>query len=107
MFTRRLSLVLGIFSISLMAAPAFAQTTGTDPQSKPRKVKAEPARAFKEWIVGVEPIILPEVRAACKKLQTDNERENFIGEFWHLRDPDPDTAENEYRDGYYERLAYV
>src|SRR5687768_15502472 len=98
MFTRRLPLVLGIFSVSLIAAPAFAQTAGTDPQTKPRKVKAEPAGAFKEWIVGVEPIILPEERAAWKKLQTDNERESFIGEFWHLRDPDPDTAENEYRE---------
>src|SRR5687767_5914707 len=107
MFTRRLSLVLGIFSFALIAVPAFAQTTVTDPRTKPRKVKAEPAKAFKEWIVDVDPIILPAERAAWKKLKTDNERENFISEFWHLRDPDPDTAENEYREGYYERLAYV
>lgn len=107
MFIRRLSLVPGIFSVALLASPAFAQTTVTDPQSKPRKVKAEPARAFKEWIVDVDPIIRPEEREAWKKLQTDNERENFIGEFWHLRDPDPDTVENEFREGYYERLAYV
>ena len=34
-------------------------------------------------------------------------REKFIEDFWHRRDPDPDTDENEYREAYYERLAYV
>jgi len=44
---------------------------------------------------------------AFKALQTDEERENFIENFWRRRDPDPDTEENEFRDQYYERIAYA
>ena len=40
-------------------------------------------------------------------MKTNEEREKFIEIIWHKRDPDPDTAENEYREAYYERLAYV
>ena len=34
----------------------------------------------------------------------DNERKQFIEEFWKERDPDPTTAENEFRDEYYKRI---
>ena len=33
--------------------------------------------------------------------------ENFIANFWNRRDPNPDTEENEYREEYYERIAYA
>ncbi len=32
------------------------------------------------------------------------ERAQFIDEFWKVRDPDPSTAENEFRDEYYRRI---
>ncbi len=32
------------------------------------------------------------------------ERANFIEEFWRVRDPDPDTLQNEYKDEYYTRI---
>jgi len=101
---------LGLSFVALLTpAAGFAQTpiAGSDPSTKPRKVKAEPAKAFKQWIVDVEPIITPAERAAWNKLQTDAEREQFIPPFWDRRDPSPDTEANEYREGYYERMAYV
>jgi GWxTD domain-containing protein len=55
----------------------------------------------------VDPIISSAEIDAWKKLQTNEEREKFIEDFWRRRDPDPDTNENEYREAYYERLAYV
>lgn len=33
------------------------------------------------------------------------ERAQFIEEFWKVRDPDPSTEENEFRDEYYSRIA--
>ena len=42
-----------------------------------------------------------------RQLKTDEERENFIESFWRRRDPNPDTEENEYREEYYERIAYA
>jgi len=84
-----------------------AQSSGTDPQNKPLKVKREAPKAFKVWLDDVESIIRPDERDAWKKLQTDEEREQFIAIFWHGRDPDPDTEANEYREEYYERVQYV
>ena len=98
-----------ILVLTVVAATAFAQTApgNPDPQSKARKLKSEPARAFTDWLKDVDPIITPAELEAWKKLRTDDEREQFIAIFWHGRDPNPDTEENEYRDEYYERVAFV
>ncbi len=109
MFTRNAIRVSILVGLVFLVPQAFAQkpAPNSDPQTKPRKVRAEPAKAFKQFIVDVEPILTDDERRAFAKLQTDDEREQFIGDFWHRRDPDPDTEENEYREAYYERVAYV
>jgi len=100
--------------LSLLSAlpSGFAQKKnaekGQDPSDKPRNVKPELNKAYKDWLEkDVAYIITDEERKAFKKLQTDDERERFIEEFWRRRDPDPDTDENEYREEYYERIAYA
>jgi GWxTD domain-containing protein len=96
--------LLLLLGSSVLAQP---RSTGIDPQSKPRKIKSEPANAFKIWKDDVEAIITPEELKAWNKLQTDEEREQFIAIFWDHRDPDPDTTENEYREAFYERVEYA
>jgi len=79
-----------------------------DPRERERNVKPELKKVYKDWLEkDVAYIITDEERKAFKKLQTDDERERFIEEFWRRRDPDPDTDENEYREQYYERIAYA
>jgi len=79
-----------------------------DPMEKPRNVKPELKKAYKDWLEkDVTYIITPEEQKAFKKLATDDEREKFIEEFWRRRDPDPDTDENEFKGEYYERIAYA
>src|SRR5882762_10390790 len=79
-----------------------------DPMEKPRNVKPELKKAYKDWLEkDVTYIITDEERKAFKKLATDDERERFIEEFWRRRDPDPDTDENEFKEEYYERIAYA
>ena len=39
--------------------------------------------------------------------QTDEEREQFIEQFWLRRDPTPDTVENEFKEEHYRRIAYA
>ena len=100
-----LSLVLAAFSFPV-AAQDPRQTQ--DPMDKPRNVKPELKKAYKEWLEkDVTYVITDEERKAFKKLQTDDEREKFIEEFWRRRDPDPDTEENEFKEEYYERIAYA
>jgi GWxTD domain-containing protein len=80
----------------------------TDVQDRQRNVKKEQSNAFKKWIEeDVVYIITPEEKKAWNKLQTDEEREQFIEAFWRRRDPDPDTEVNEYLEEHYERIAYA
>ncbi len=79
-----------------------------NPADKVRKVGKEINRAYKDWKnKDVDYIITKEERKAFDSLVTDEERENFIENFWRRRDPNPDTEENEYREEYYERIAYA
>ena len=98
-----------IVASAFCAIPAvFAQQQQQDPTSKPRNVKPELKKAYKDWLdKDVTYIITDEERKAFKKLATDDERERFIEEFWRRRDPDPDTDENEFKEEYYERIAYT
>src|SRR5678810_313918 len=80
-----------IFALSISACAAvFAQQEQQDPSNKPRNVKPELKKAYKDWLdKDVTYIITDEERKAFKKLATDDERERFIEEFWRRRDPDP------------------
>lgn len=79
-----------------------------DPTTKARNVKPELKDAYKKWLsTDVDYIITKEEKRAFLALATDEERENFIENFWRRRDPNPDTEENEYREEYYERIAYA
>ena len=101
---------VAMFSLTFVLSPVAAQkkTGDQDPSEKPRNVKPELKKAYKDWLdKDVAYIITVEERKAFKKLETDDEREHFIEEFWRRRDPDPDTDENEFREEYYERIAYA
>jgi GWxTD domain-containing protein len=106
-FTAALLLIFAI------GASAFGQKNkndkpSIDPNDQPRTVKQEVNKVYKKWLENdVAYIITDEEKKAFKQLQTDEERENFIAQFWARRDPDPDTEVNEYREQYYERIAYA
>jgi len=72
------------------------------------KLKRELETPYKRWLneeVGY--IISDEERKVFKTLQTDDERQTFIENFWLRRDPTPDTEENEFREEHYRRIAYA
>ena len=52
-------------------------------------------------------IITDEEKTAFKRLSTEDEREQFIEQFWLRRDPTPDSAENEFKEEHYRRIAYT
>lgn len=104
----RYLLLAAAISASTAAAQKPKSTPPVDVPDKVRNVKAEPGKVFKKWLENdVAYIITEEEKKAFKALATDEERENFIENFWRRRDPNPDTEENEYRDQYYERIAYA
>ncbi len=82
----------------------------TDKQRKKQqeKLRKELETPFKKWLdEDVVYIITDEEKKAFKGLQSDEEREQFIEQFWLRRDPSPDTEENEYREEHYRRIAYA
>ncbi len=100
------SMLVASFPVALRAQDK--NKPDEDVMNRARNEKKEASGIFKKWIeVDVAYIITPDERKAYKKLATDDEREQFIEGFWRRRDPDPDTEENEYKDEYYERIAYA
>jgi GWxTD domain-containing protein len=115
-----LSLFLTVALVCPPAAWAQEKTKEQKEREKQQKKelqerqKREEARqkelgsVYKKWLdeeVGY--IILDEEKDAFRKLSTNEEREQFIEQFWLLRDPTPDTQENETRDEHYRRIAYA
>jgi GWxTD domain-containing protein len=101
-------------------APAASQEQAgqQDPLKRPlsekqqkqqqKALKQEISKVYKKWMdEDVRWIITDEERAAFKQLSNDEERDNFIEQFWLRRDPTPDTAENEYKEEHYRRIAYA
>jgi len=97
------------------AAPAASQA---DPLKRPlsekqkksnaKALKQELGSTYKKWLnQDVRWIISPEELSTFKQLSNDEERDQFIEQFWLRRDPTPDTPENEYKEEHYRRIAYA
>ena len=72
------------------------------------KLRKELETPYKKWLnEEVLWIITPEERTAFGRLETDDERQQFIEQFWLRRDPTPDTEENEEKEEHYRRIAWA
>jgi len=73
-----------------------------------QKLRQELETPYRKWLnEDVAYIITDTERKAFQALTTDNDREQFIEQFWKRRDPTPDTERNEYREEHYRRIAYA
>src|SRR5215472_7183193 len=82
--------------------------TGRERARKDAQLKKELRSAWDRWLnEDVAYIITDEERTAFRRLTNDEEREQFVEQFWLRRDPTPDTAENEYKEEHYRRIAYA
>jgi GWxTD domain-containing protein len=116
-----------VFSALALAAPAAAQpqkpvekpqAEEQDPLKRPltekqkkeqeKRLKQELGQTYKRWLdEDVRWIIMDEEMTAFKQFSNDDERDQFIEQFWLRRDPTPDTIENEYKEEHYRRIAYA
>jgi GWxTD domain-containing protein len=96
-----------IFSAGILAITAAVVVLAAW-QQQPQQASPPPAGPYAKWLnEDVAYIITDEERAAFKRLQTDEEREQFIEQFWLRRDPTPGTVENEFKEEHYRRIAYA
>src|SRR6266851_5093424 len=89
------------------AAPA-PQKMDKDQKRKAKKALKELDRQYKEWLnEDVVYIISPEERQAFLQLETNEEREQFIEQFWLRRSGNPDLPDNDFKEEHYRRIAYA
>ncbi|MFZ5927394.1 MAG: GWxTD domain-containing protein [Acidobacteriota bacterium] len=82
--------------------------TEKEKRRQAERLRKELETPYRKWLEeDVLYIITDEEKRAFKNLQTDEEREQFIEQFWLRRDPTPDTMENEYKEEHYRRIAYA
>ena len=117
-----------VFALVLVVAvgfvPGFAQQSKpadqnqVDPLKRPidekqrkenaKALRQELGKVYRRWLdEDVRWIITDEERDTFKRLSNDEERDNFIEQFWLRRDPTPDTIDNEYKEEHYRRIAYA
>jgi GWxTD domain-containing protein len=122
------SLISGVFALSIAIPPISAQQAqqsqaapGTDATapitsqklSKDQKKKMGRAlkeldRQYKDWLnEDVVYIISPDERTAFLQLATNEEREQFIEQFWLRRSGNPDLPDNDFKEEHYRRIAYA
>ncbi len=71
-------------------------------------IHAQPPTAYDRWLnEDAVYLIAPEERAAFERLRTDEERNEFIRQFWLRRDPTPGTERNEKKEEHYRRIAWA
>ncbi len=67
-------------------------------------VKDLPER-YQQWMELVEPLMSKPERKDFLRLEKDYQRDAFIERFWEVRDPVPETRENEFKGRYMARRA--
>jgi GWxTD domain-containing protein len=115
---RTLFVTVFLISICIPAVSAEqAQDPGTAPATKKldkqtkrrmRKTLKELDSSYRQWLTeDVTYIISPEERNAFLQLDTNEEREQFIEQFWLRRSSNPDLPENDFKEEHYRRIAYA
>src|SRR5271163_482625 len=88
--------------------PLHRQLSDKEKFKQQKAVKEELKGPYKKWVdEDVHWIITDQELKAFKSLSNDEERDNFIEQFWLRRNPNPDSPENEFREEHYRRIAYA
>ena len=117
------TVIVSVFSLAICLPVALAQQA-QDPQDPnavpaPKKLDKETKKkmkrtlkeldnAYRQWLTeDVTYIITPEERNAFLQLDTNEEREQFIEQFWLRRSSNPDLPDNDFKEEHYRRIAYA
>lgn len=93
-------LVLLTSVLVLVTSAGFAGVSKKDLQKLPP--------TYREWLTQDVPyIITNEERSAFLLLTSDEARDKFIERFWEIRNPNPGSPTNSYKEDIYSRIAYA
>jgi GWxTD domain-containing protein len=113
------TVVASLFSLTLIFPPIGTQAQESNAPPVPQKMDKEQKRKmkktlkeldtpYKQWLnEDVVYIISPEERTSFLQLETNEEREQFIEQFWLRRSNNPDLPDNDFKEEHYRRIAYA
>ena len=118
---RKLSAAIAFSLLGLPLGAQQSQDPGATPPQAPqnqklskqqkqkmRKTLKELDTPYRTWLEeDVVYIITPEERNAFLQLETNEEREQFIEQFWLRRSSNPDLPDNDFKEEHYRRIAYA
>jgi len=89
------------------AAPV-PQKIDKEQKRKIKRTLKELDSQYRQWLnEDVIYIVSPEERNAFLQLDTNEEREQFIEQFWLRRSSNPDLPDNDFKEEHYRRIAYA
>ncbi|HTP43833.1 MAG TPA: GWxTD domain-containing protein [Candidatus Acidoferrum sp.] len=95
-------------ALFLAFAFSLADVAPTHAQKAPKVSEKNLPKTYREWLDrDVAYIITKEERDTFLRLTTDEARDKFIDRFWAIRNPDPGSPSNTYKDDIYARIAYA
>src|SRR5499427_4467096 len=118
---RKLSAAIAFSLLGLPLGAQQSQDPGATPPPVPqnqklskqqkqrmRKTLKELDTPYRTWLEeDVVYIITPDERNAFLQLETNEEREQFIEQFWLRRSSNPDLPDNDFKEEHYRRIAYA
>jgi GWxTD domain-containing protein len=104
----RFVLILAIFGIGINIDYSLSQSTERKSATKKNKSGGDQVNHYKKWLdEDVVWIISDDEKSTFKALQNDEERENFVEQFWERRNPDARGGDNAFKEEHYRRIAYA
>jgi GWxTD domain-containing protein len=95
-------LMVVLASAGVLAGAVRAQT------AKSSATAAQHETVWQAWVdQDVRWIITQREKQAFLSLKTDDERAEFVKQFWERRNPTPGSAGNAFKEAYYQRVAYA
>jgi len=95
-------------STAVEAAPCFNAPDRAKSRQRENEAIASLPKIARFWLTeDAIYIISPEERCAFLHLATDEERDQFIEQFWSRRAPDPTSVDNSFKREHYERIVFA
>jgi len=99
-----------LFLLACLAAGlVVSQAYSVQEREREAQLQSEESEDYySKWLKqDVAYIITAEEKQVFLKLTNSDEKDNFIEQFWRRRDPDTRTANNEFKEEHYRRIAFV
>ncbi len=107
----RLTVVLAtswLLVLGVQEARGYPRATAAEPAGQSREQESLEDESFQRWLNGSARLLLTQEEVeVARRMDSAVQQASFRQWFWARRDPAPETARNEFRRQFYDRLSFV